>query len=230
MKNIIWAILFISSCAFAQDREDQIESLRGVQTADFGEKLVKLAWLHNPEAEVAEHTVKMEEYDVKIANSQWLDIFSVQGNLNEFNIDESQDQFNRSDFFPRYNVAARVSLGMFISIPATMKRNREEVKIARAQKEGLKQALRSQVLQLYYNFLMYDKIYSLQSKLLLGAESSQDLNEEKFTGGEISFEEYNASQEAYNQKQIAFYQAEAAYKNAKVQLEELIGMRLEEVQ
>lgn len=229
MKKITWIIMLLSTGAVAQERRDMIQSLPGIQTVDFGEKLVRLAWRNNPESEIATYTIKAADQDIKLANAQWLDIFSLQGNLNEFNIDESRDQFNRSDFYPRYNIGARINLGMFMSVPANVNRTKQQARIARAQAEDLRQALQSQVMQLYHNFMMHDKIYTLHSDLLISAESTHGVNEERFTSGEISFDEYNAAKGAFTEQQIAFYEAEAAYKNAKVQLEELIGMPLEEV-
>lgn len=230
MKRLTWIILFLSCIAKGQGvNYDEIILPQNKPTDDFAEKLVRLAWINDPESEIARRNVTLAEYDVKLAGVDWLNIISFQGNLNEFNINPTRDVNNRSQFFPRYNVGARITMGMLFTIPINTKKSKEQWSVAEAMLNDQKLALRSNVLQLYNNYLMMEKIYKVQSELAMSAESAHQVGEDKFKEGSISFEEYATTKSSYNQAQVTFYQAEAAYKNAKILLEEVIGVKLEDV-
>lgn len=228
MKNTIWILLFlIGSMVKGQNRvTDTADSGSG----SFAEKLVTLAWENNPGHEVVRRNVNVAEYNVKLSGLEWLNIVSFSGNLNEFNINPGQDMYNRSQFLPRYNVAANLSLGMLFTIPTNTKRSREELMITRSVVENHRLTLEAEVLRLYNNYLMQESIHNLQSEMAMDAENNLKLGEQKFKNGEMSFDQYSELRTSYRQARISFFQAEASYKNAKVSLEEFIGMKLEEVQ
>ncbi len=197
---------------------------------EFEEKLVRLAWNNDPESEAIRRSVKLAEQDNKIAAAEWLNIVSVQGNANEFNINPQRDVFGRSSFFPRYNIGARINLGMLLTIPYNMEKTRQSVIVAESMVNDRKLALRTLVLKLYNNLLMQEKLYRLQAELALDVENAHNLAEVRFKNGEITFDEYTVTRSSYNQSQMSLITAEAAYKNAKLDLEDLIGVKLEEVQ
>lgn len=60
------------------------------------------------------------------------------------------------------------------------------------------------------------------------AENQLEANEEKFRKGLVSFDEYSENRTRNVEVQIALSLAEAAYKNARVNLEGLVGTNLDE--
>ena len=76
---------------------------------------------------------------------------------------------------------------------------------------------------------MRERVFKLQSQALLDNETSHKLAEQRFKRGEITFETYTISLTAYNDNMIGQLQAERDYKNAKLDIEQWIGMRLEDV-
>lgn len=202
------------------------ESSRSV---DFGEKLVQLAWRNHPSNEVFRRQVNIAAFDVKKNSASWLDIIHLQGNINEFVLNPQADAFGRAVFFPKYNIRADISLGMFLTIPYETKKSREQVIIAQSNVNAQKLAVRNEVLKTYNEFLMRERIFKLQSQTLLDTETSHKLMEQQFRNGEITFETYSTSLTAYNATIIAQLEAEKEYKNAKLNLEQWIGMRLEDV-
>ena len=92
-----------------------------------------------------------------------------------------------------------------------------------------KLTVRNTVLKLYNDFLMFERIYKLQSQALLDNETSHKLAEQRFRRGEITFETYSLSLTSYNSVMVSQLQAERDFKNAKLDLEQWIGVRLEDV-
>lgn len=227
MRNIALILAYlISSAISAQDSTDRV----GYDSENFVEKLVLLAWENDPESEVVRRNVNVAKYDVKLSGLEWLNLVSATGNLNEFNLDPQSDFNNRSQFFPRYNVSASISLGMLFTIPYSTRRSREELMIAESQVEKQRNILEAEVKRLYNSLMMEEKIFKLQAEMALDAENKLGLSEEKFRAGEITFEGYSEMRNSYSQSKISLYQAEASFKNAKITLEEIIGVKLEEVE
>jgi outer membrane protein TolC len=229
MKKIL-LLFFISANALAQNIDyNKIILPSNVQSADFGEKLVQLAWRNNPLNEVARRQVSIAEWEVRKNIGSWLDIFHAQGNLNEFSLNPNTDFYGRSLFYPRYNVGASISLGMFVNIPFKTRQDRERVVMAEAQLDNQKLEIRNAVLKAYNEYLLRERVYKIQTQLLSDIENSHKLLEQRFKNGETTFEQYSLSQANYNNSTIALLGSERDYKNSKLDLEKLIGLKLEDV-
>lgn len=199
------------------------------QPSEFEERLVQLAWRNHPGNEAIRREVNIAEYNVKQSHTAWLDNVRITGNLNEFTINKAADPFGRAAFFPKYNIGASITLGTFFNVPYTIKRDKEALVIAQSNVNAQKLAVRSTVLKLYNEYVMRERIYKLQSQALLDNETSHKLAEQRFKRGEITFETYSVSLASYNDGMAAHLQAERDFKNVKLDLEEWIGMRLEDV-
>jgi outer membrane protein TolC len=229
MKKVI-LLLFVTAHAFGQNVDyNKIILPDHVQSPDFAEKLVQLAWKNNPTNEVLRREIKMNEYQVKRNAAQWLDIIHLQGNLNEFNLNPDADVNNRSNFFPKYNIRAGISLGMFVNIPMTTKMDRQQLAISESQLDARKLEIRNVVMKTYNDYVLKEKIYKIQAQVFSDIENAHKLLEQKFKNGETSFENYSASQANYNRSSIVLLTAETDYKNTKLDLERLIGLNLEDV-
>jgi outer membrane protein TolC len=229
MKKIVF-LLLISASAFGQNVDyNKIILPAGAQSADFAEKLVQLAWKNHPDNEVVRRDVNVAAYDVRKSTAEWGEIIRFQGNLNEFVLNPGADIYSRALFFPKYNVRAEVSLGMFFNIPYNIKQNKERLIIAQSHVNSKKLEVRNTVLKAYNEFTMREKIYKIQSQLALDNETSHKLIEQKFKSGEITFETYSTSLSTLGEVTLAQLEAEKEFRNSKLDLEQLIGMKLEDV-
>lgn len=229
MKMLI-LLLVISTPLLAQNVDyNKIILPEGSQGSEFEERLVQLAWRNHPSNEAVRREVNVASYDVKLSNASWLENIRITGNMNEFTINKAADPFGRAAFFPKYNIGASISLGTFLTTPYTIKKSREILVISQANVNTQKLAVRNTVLKLYNEFQMRERIYKLHSQALLDNETSHKLAEQRFRRGEITFETYSLSLGSYNDVMVAQLQSERDYKNAKLDLEQWIGMRLEDV-
>jgi outer membrane protein TolC len=228
--KIVILLLVISAPLFGQSVDyNKIILPESSQSSELEERLIQLAWRNHPDNEALRREVNIAGYEVKQSNSAWLDNIRVTGNLNEFTINKQADPFGRAAFFPKYNISASVSLGTFFSIPYTIKKNREALVISQANVNAQKLAVRNTILKLYNEYVMRERIYKVQSQALLDNETSHKLAEQRFRRGEITFETYSISLTAYNNIIVTQLQAERDYKNAKLDIEQWIGMKLEDV-
>lgn len=196
---------------------------------EFEEKLVQLAWKNHPANRTLFNELEAAQHDTKIASAEWLNVIRLSGNLNEFNIPGASDVNGRSQFFPRYNIGAQVPLGLFKATPNAVKRGRELEQVAQNNINSRKLAVRAEVLKLYNEFVMNKEIFNLRSQELEQASSSFLLIEQRFKSGEEQYEKYNQAITVLNRVKIDRLQSQTNYLNTKLNLEELIGIKLEDV-
>lgn len=232
MKKIIFFLL-ISVPVFGQNVDyNKIILPENTKAIDFAEKLVQIAWRNHPTNEAIRRNVNVATMDVRTAGSAWLDIVTLRGNINEYTITpENNPNYGLAGAnpYPRYNISAIISLGELISIPANIKRSRELQVVAQENVNAQKLAVRNQVIKAYNEYQLREKVFKVQSQLLMDNETSHKLIEQRFKNGETDFTTYSASLSAYSNMTIGQMEAERNYKNAKLDLELLIGMRLEDV-
>jgi outer membrane protein TolC len=229
MKKIIF-FLMISVPVLGQNVDyNKIILPDQTKSADFAEKLVQLAWRNNPTNEVYRKQVDIANTDVRISTTSWLGIVKLTANLNQFTLNPQSDLYGRSNFYPKYNVGAAISLDELFSRPYTTRKNKDLLAVAQSNVNAQKLAVRNAVMKAYNEFQMREKVFKVQSQLLLDNETSHKLIEQRFKNGETNFETYSLSLNNYSQLTIGHLQAERDYKNAKLDLEQLIGMRLEDV-
>lgn len=231
IRNLFFGLLLIFSIAgFAQNVDyNEVILPFGRMTNDFAEKLVRLAWANDPESAGVRASERAAVYNVKLAGAEWLNTIVIQGNLNEFNINPEEDIFNRSQFLPRYNFGVRLTLGTFLTIPYQTRLRRQELEVARSAVNDRMLAIRASVLRLYNNYLMQQELYTLQAEMSSIAENTYRLAEQKFRSAEISYEEYTLARTAYNEARVLFLQTQSSFRNSKIDLEEMIGIPLEDV-
>lgn len=237
MKNLInQSLILISLLGFSEITHSQTIDYNKIilpQTSgsdiEFVEKLVQIAWANHPVNKILVEETKIKEAERKMASKSWLDMIQLMGNINEFNIDPSRDVANRAYFYPRYNVGARISIGTLFTIPLDGKVKQLETKISNEKVNVQKLKIREEVLVKYNNFKMYEKIYALESNAQQDAELNHTSIEEGFKRGDESYERYINSLTNLNRIKVNSIRAETNYLNSKIELETLIGMKLEDV-
>lgn len=231
MRNSIFLSLLLSShLMLAQSVDYNKIILPGnVTNIEFEEKLVQLAWKNHPSNQLLYNKLQVAKHETKIASSEWLNTIRITGNLNEFTIDQSNDVNNRAQFFPRYNFGVQIPLGIFSGTSNQVKKGRQLEQVAQYNIEAQKLEVRALVLTLYNNYIMHREIFNLKSQELEEATASFVLLEQRFKTGEEKYDRYSAGLSALNKVKIDRVQAQTNYFNAKLELEQMIGLELEDV-
>jgi outer membrane protein TolC len=194
------------------------------------EKLVQLAWQNMPQNAILENQLNQAGMEVKLANRNWLEQIRATGNLNEFTLKPYDPVTNsRALFFPRYNISASFSIGNFINDPLRAKIKKEEKEIAQQNINAKKLTVRAEVLRLYQNYIYNREVLKMRTDALETILSAFALAEQKFKAGEVTIQNYNTALDNLNTHRIQKLQAESNLAISKINLEELIGVRLETV-
>ena len=230
MKRVIYALFLFSSATLGQGIDyNKIILPDRIESTDLGERLVQLAWKNHPTNEILRRQVNIARYETNRTTADWLDVVLIQGNLNEFNIDKPETAQQVPQFWPRYNFGLRLPLGIFVSTSIDSKQNKQRLVIAESEINAQKLEVRRIVLKAYNDYLWREKVLKLQSQQFSDIESNFKLVERRFRNGEITFDQYSVSQTNLNRASIQYLEADRDLKNAKLDLEQLIGVRLEDV-
>jgi outer membrane protein TolC len=199
-----------------------------VRSEDFGEKLVQLAWQNLPSNAVLENNKEIAELRSKLANWSWLNQIAVRGNLNEFSVDPESSPTG-VNLFPRYNIGVTIPLGIFVSEPIEARVAKKLSLNSALQINQQKLNVRKLVLVAYQNFLMYEEILKVKNDLLEDEYANMLAVEQKFQRGEITIDQYKSVTRAYNLEVEEKIKANNQLQNSKLELESLIGVKLEDV-
>ncbi|MGX5819026.1 TolC family protein [Chitinophaga lutea] len=189
-------------------------------------KLVELA-LANPALSVLDIKKEIARYETNRAKAEWLNLFSAQGNLNEFTLKGGSN----NNFFPRYNFGVNVPFGAFVSIPSQVKIAKANGKLAEAQRESDALELKGLVLKAYEDYSADKQLYELQIPLLEDARTTYNQTEEQFKANteNVSVDVLNTAYRQFNNEMVRKVELERKVRQSKLTLEAIIGQTLEEV-
>lgn len=213
--------LAFSSAAFAQNPSALIKQ---DTSSVIEEKLVALA-LQGPEAKNLEHQDKINQYQLKSAQNQWLNLLTVSANYNERSFSQTA---NNTYVFPRYFFGLTIPLGTILS-KTQVKSARESVEMGKNNKELLRRNVRQQVLTLYREYRAMGQLIAIQSELVNDVQAQLVQTEEKFRSGTVSIDDYNAAQKNNNTEMAALINLRLQQDIKKLEIERMIGVKLETV-
>lgn len=226
-------LLFIIGLAFcisvqAQKKESSlyIPLTDSPEVAQLKAVLVELA-MQNPGLKVYDNKAKIAKYQQNKAAAGWANLFQAYGNLNEYTL---KNNSNNSTFFPRYNFSLTIPLGSFISIPNDVKIAKTERKVVMNMKEEEQLKIKADVLNAYELYAANKKLMELEVPLLEDVYNHYKQTEEKFSAGdkEVSVETLNIAYRSYNEEMVRKVMLERDIRQAKIELERLIGISFEE--
>jgi outer membrane protein TolC len=224
--NVIVILLSAVACAYGQRNESTTDIQQAIK-AKIEERLVRLAWDNHPSGKIAMHNTEIAQKTLSQDKWAWLDRVKLQGNLNEFTLDPQT--FDRSAFFPRYNFSIAMSLGDFAIIPLQVRKRREELAISQLTLENQKLLLKSEVLKKYNHYLSVRSQLNIQRKLESEIGSNLELAKSKFNNNQLDYQSLSTLSEINYNQQLRTIQLEEALREATVDVEMLIGVRLETV-
>ena len=237
MKNKHTLLLgLVMVCTFGMAQRIDYKKIilpEGATDVSFEERLVQLAWQNNPAALMAEKEVDVAGYDARVVGARWSSILGAQGNLNEFTIKQltntGNNDVSNNQFYPRYNFYLSVPLSLFFELPNAKKSANAKVDVARERVNLLKLDIRARVLKLYNEFKKNEMIWNIRKESMADEESNFMLIEQKFRNGEIPVDEYMRAQKSRSDQKIQNILSENEYLRSKLDLEAVIGMKIEEI-
>ena len=212
------------------------------KSKDFQEYIVQLAWENNPANKVLVYKKEVAEQEVNLAKKDWLNginlsggysyqpivltkpVYQADGKIVGFVV--SQD---RSNFAQSLSGGIGLNLAAIASSGSKKEVARQKVKIAEADIDQQKLAVRAEALTRYQKFRLALEIVKTRVQVEQDTKNIFDLVTQLYKTDEKTFEEFNEAATAFHQATEARIHAEADYQLARIFLEEIIGLRWEDV-
>ncbi len=224
---LYWAILYlVPLTAWAQRTNfDKIVQPIDIRARDYVEMLVQLAWINNPKYEALESNKRIEEQSVKIARLSWVDGITTSFNLNQNAFAPATDNV----FFSIYNLNASFNLGAILRTPLQVKAAKEKVRIADYMLNQEKLQVRGEVLRRYRDYLFSIELLKLRTQAVEDIYANFVAIKESFERGNTTFRTYMEASQSYNKSLEEKLEAENQVAKARITIEEIIGVKLDEI-
>ncbi len=195
---------------------------------DFAEYLVQLAWMNSPQAAMAYEEVENAQEHSKNLRREWMRDVGATFNLNEGNIVVKSSDANI--FFPRYNFGFNINLYNIFTLPTKNRIGKHNVKITEYKVNDKKLSVRAETLGLYAKYKLTKEVYKLRVLLEQELYNGFVLMEQLYKTDEKNLDDYTNASSAYFQAKENRIKAETDVLLAKILLEEMIGIRWEQIQ
>jgi outer membrane protein TolC len=134
-----------------------------------------------------------------------------------------------SAFYPKYNFLFTLNLGNLLSQKNKNQVKRHDIVIADHRVNQQKLTIRGEVLMRYAQYKMAKEIVKSRAQIEQDANANNILVSELFKKDERTFEEYNKASSIYYEAKELRMKAEIDTLLAKIKLEEIIGLKWEQV-
>jgi outer membrane protein TolC len=233
MRFLLVTLIFITQFVNGQNSTTARALYRpdSVRLPDIRERLVQLA-LQNPQYEMVDHAATAAGYQINIAKSAYLNMFSAQGNINEFTINPPKTNGNTTYpyYYPKYNFGVNVPFDIFSRTSNTVKIAKENQYIANAAKNEKFREIKADVLTKYENYLLAKQLVDFQSKLTQGEYATYKRAESDFAENLIKLDEVEKAQRSYILEQVKSLTLQKDLNVTKIELEKVIGVKIEDVE
>lgn len=200
----------------------------------FLQKLIDTAEKYYPQIKLRNEQVKIAQTTYGQSKASWFEALSItpsyvynpSGSINLFNSTGAS-----TNFFNGYQIAFSLSLSSFITRPYVTRNAKHAIVVAQMEEETAKLTLRTQVSQLYVQYIQ------TQTSLRVAAKTASDTqlyfesvkHDYQLSNINATTTVYNAALTASNSASLAKVAAEGAYLTAKLNLEILVGKKLEDI-
>jgi outer membrane protein TolC len=186
-------------------------------------KLVDLV-AKNPDMAIADANITIAGYDLDRAKKSWMSSITAGANINEFVIRNSP----AASFFPKYNLGVAIPFDILSKTKRERKVAEQNIDVAHYMKQAKLQALKTEVLIRYENYKEKKELVRLQITVIDNDLQAYEAAQKSYADGRIEIEVMNRAYQLYVNEQAKLISKEKDLTVAILQVEELIGMPLNE--
>jgi outer membrane protein TolC len=218
LKTCSVILLLLFSVSFVQSATAQVQSQ---QEQEFIERLKELAWENYAMFEW--HDLEYQRFGV-IIRQRRLELFEAFTlNYNFFGID------SQNNFSPVVGLGFSVNLGRFFYTGARIRDARILRQQARAQKMVDRTQIAMEVIERYAFYKRSLELTELQAEALENNRQTMRMMQRQFEEGEVPLIEYQRAVDAFVEDSRMYITNKNDLLKGKLELEQLVGKRLEEI-
>ncbi len=218
MKTCSVVLLLLFSVSFVHSATAQVQSQ---QEQEFIERLKELAWENYPMFDW--HDLEIQRLGV-IMRQRRLEMFeAITFSYNFFGFD------NENNLSPLVGLGFSVNFGRFFYTGARVRDARILREQARTQKMVDRTQIAMEVIERYAFYRMALELTELQAEALENNRQTMRMMQRQFEEGEIPLVEYQRAVDAFVEDSRMYITNKNDLLKGKLELEQLVGKRLEEI-
>jgi outer membrane protein TolC len=192
-------------------------------------RLVLLA-LMQPNYEQTLHQQKIYEYQLKKQRESWLNLLTFSTTYNDQSFAKPTTANGSTAYvYPKYYFGVTIPIGLIVSNGTDIKITKESEMIAKGQQEELAKSIKASVLTNYKEYKANEKLLAIQNQAVDDEQANFIQVEQKFKNGTATLDTYNEASKKYNDERVKIINLQLQQDLIKVELERLIGRKLEDV-
>lgn len=223
LKNILFVVFLLSSGS-THAQESMMPSVNYV----YLEKLVAVARENYPRIKKYAHKLEQANLNLTRTKVGWFNPITLSYTYAPTSTTSTTIP-NTNATTTTFAPGLYLNLGALLSHPYDVKMAKEDVAVAREDVEEFNLSLEAQVRERYFTYIEKQAIVNLRTLASNDAETSQKQLKYKFEKGEESFENYSKALVMFSVSTQNKIEAEGAALIAKVSLEEMLGVKLEDI-
>ena len=196
-------------------------------TTDFLEKLVYIAWQNYPDNMGYRYLVESAEEDLFQRKWSWLDNLNLTYQYNPQPTSNADPNDNSS--LPRFGIGISINIGSIFKTPSKIKQGQYELERAKLQVTQQKLYIRSEVTKRYAYYVGNINLMKIRTQAENDAQTTLTLVKYKYETGQVNLEEYDKALRTYTDNLERQAVAEMDVQFNKANLEQLVGIKLEEI-
>jgi outer membrane protein TolC len=199
-----------------------------VKNFDIRERLVQLA-LNNPAYEVSDRLTNVALYQLHFAKGNWLASMTAQYNANEYTLGIQKTGNNLPIVYPKYNFGIALPFDIFTRNINNVKIARENYLIAQANRNDKFRTIKAAVLTAYEDYLLAKQELDLQITMTQDAYTNYQIAERDYRLNVIKADDYSKAYKNWAGEQVTKLTLQRNLNVTKINLEQIIGVKLEDV-
>jgi outer membrane protein TolC len=230
MRYFFLVFMFFSQVSVAQKQQNNFRA-DTVRTRDIRERLIQLA-MQGPAYEIMDHNAQIAAYNIRIAKSAYLGLFSAQANVNEFTITGAPSSSGVAIpyYYPKYNFSLNIPFDIFTRTTNTVKMAKQTYYASTAAKNQKFRDIKADILTRYENYLLAKQLVELQGKVTQGEYATLKRAEGDFGENLIKLDDVERAQKSYTLEQVKSLTLQKDLNLTKIEIEKIIGVKIEEVE
>ena len=188
------------------------------------EKLIFTAKQNYPRVKSNNRRVNIANMNLEKAKLSWFDFFTFSAFYSP-----STTVSLTNTTYTGVQVGLFINLASIIQKPLLIKQSKEEVAIAKLAADEYMLTIEAEVKSRYFKYMQALTSLRVRNQVLNDGEALYKQVKYKFERGEATFENYNSALIQLAKQKQDIIEAEATVLIAKSSLEELVGLKLEEV-
>jgi outer membrane protein TolC len=203
-----------------------VAAMNDSATIVYMDRLAKLAENYYPQNEYFRGKVDVMQEGLYQAKWSWLNTLSMSY---QYNPKQAVDNSTTSSIFPQFGIGITVNIGNIFLTPSRVTQANAELKASQASLSTQISYIRAEVKRRFAKYLQSLDMLKIRQRAVNDSESEVEYIKHKFEKGETTIDEYNKVLRSYTDNLQGKVTSEGDVLYTKISVEELIGMKLEDV-